>query len=79
MRAKLCFLYYSIQIFKLFVQEKLPLPRYMRKTQKLDKEDYAYENKFKRKQTFPWYSDHFLDIPQSYIKKKGLKYVGKYT
>ena len=49
MRAKLCFLYYSIQIFKLFVQEKLPLPRYMRKTQKLDKEDYAYENKFKRK------------------------------
>ena len=66
-RAKLCFLYYSLQIFKRYVIEKTmkDIPRYMAKTKiKLGKEESEYYDKFKR-------------IPPSYVRYKGIKYLKK--
>jgi len=51
-RAKLSFLFFSLQIFKGFVKDKTSkeVPRYMKKVQKPDKEEQEYENKFKSKE-----------------------------
>lgn len=65
-RAKICFLYYSLHIFKKFVKAKTKkhVPRYMGKTQKLTPEEKYYDDKFKY-------------IPISYLKVKGIKYLTK--
>lgn len=64
-RAKLSFLYYSLQIFKRYVIEKTmkDIPRYMAKTKiKLGKEESEYYDKFKH-------------IPPNYVRYKGIKYL----
>lgn len=65
-RAKICFLYYSLHIFKNFVRVKTHkhVPRYMGKATKQNNEEKYYEDKFK-------------SIPPSYLKVKGVKYLRK--